>query len=1050
MNTIKLKLAGFLFVLGLLAGFLPGAKLMAAAFQISTPSKAINSTYVTVSGTASAVSGKPMWYEVYEGIAGGKMIDFGAFRPDGQWSFLARHLSAGDNVVKVFAINTSGQTETSVITLTLNVGEDSPVRPRPKPAEVWWGGLGQNGQLSQPGAKWEYVKRFADSYFMHTAIWGNSQDSILQSIIAQTAPYGGKLVAELGGAIDFIDNWADWQYNAWGANGYIKDRFNNAGAILSEVTHDTHAEDVQRIAKAFPSMNEAQIVDYFANGLYKPYWLKNYNIYPHLKHSITSSPVWWPWKQYPALGGDKRNNLKFSANGRNYSIDCADLMNSFNNMAKSIEGHTPFAFFSDIPYYCSTWNEGNNEGVVLREKVRAYEAWLQQTGARHTFVCIEDPGEDLGRQSKDAWDQKFCENGYKSLLLHQREGGRPDRFLFESWYFVDGYAMPSKVTPEDQPNTYTYLAKQGIKFIKGIKDIDGSLEKLTLLKSVSGNTTSITLRNDGESICFPALVAFEQGDSQITARWNGPDGSDISAAIKSAEGWCYTTMLNAGESVTLTCTINAPGGYSKKFIVEAFWNPQDPTGVVRDRIKWTVGSTIPDPFIGNGTGLKGSYFGFMDLTGLKLTRTDTAVDFNWDSGSPDTSLPGTKYSVRWEGYVQPKYTGDWTFTTLSDDGVRLWVNGILLIDNWTDHPPTENSGVTSLTAGQRYSIKMEYFQNLGGARAKLSWAHPYLSKEIIPQTQLYPGSVSTKSIPGKIEAEDYNTMSGVMTQDCVEGTLNVGWIDAGDWMDYSVLVNQSGYYQLELRVASPAATGVSEILLDGSKIATVVIPNTGNWQSWTSTSVSVNLTAGNHTLRIIAAGGAWNINYINFTKDTVSSSSVVMSSSQSSIKSVSSTPVSSSSSSSIAAAGFLKVQAFNGSTAINNNQIYPRLNLVNTGTSSVNLANVKIRYYYTADGTQSQQFWFDWSPVGTANVTGTVVKISRPNADTYLEVGFTAAAGNLNPGQAVEVQARIAKSDWSNFNQSNDYSFNPSGSSYIDWAKTTAYMSGSIQWGVEP
>jgi len=67
-----------------------------------------------------------------------------------------------------------------------------------------------------------------------------------------------------------------------------------------------------------------------------------------------------------------------------------------------------------------------------------------------------------------------------------------------------------------------------------------------------------------------------------------------------------------------------------------------------------------------------------------------------------------------------------------------------------------------------------------------------------------------------------------------------------------------------------------------------------------------------------------------------------------------------------------------------------------------------------------------------------------------VEVGFTSGAGSLNPGASIQVQCRCAKSDWSNCTQSNDYSFNPSASSYVDWTKVTGYVSGTLQWGVEP
>jgi len=156
--------------------------------------------------------------------------------------------------------------------------------------------------------------------------------------------------------------------------------------------------------------------------------------------------------------------------------------------------------------------------------------------------------------------------------------------------------------------------------------------------------------------------------------------------------------------------------------------------------------------------------------------------------------------------------------------------------------------------------------------------------------------------------------------------------------------------------------------------------------------------------------------------------------------------------SSIVVTGNVKVQMFNGSNAAVTNGIAPRFKIVNTGTESINLSDVKLRYYYTIDGEKAQNFWCDWSSAGTANVTGTFVKLAtaKTGADYYLEIGFANAAGTLAAGASVDVQARFSKSDWTNYTQTGDYSFQESGSNYTDWNKVTGYVGGSLAWGIEP
>lgn len=146
--------------------------------------------------------------------------------------------------------------------------------------------------------------------------------------------------------------------------------------------------------------------------------------------------------------------------------------------------------------------------------------------------------------------------------------------------------------------------------------------------------------------------------------------------------------------------------------------------------------------LGRGTGLLGDYyanaFPTNPFVGSPLVRTDSVVNFNWNSTSPDPSIPSVNYTVRWTGMVQPLFTEPYTFYTTTDDGVRLWVNGQLLIDHWVPQSPTTWSGSINLQAGKLYAIEMDFFQAQGGAVAQLAWSSPSTAQAIIPVSQLYP------------------------------------------------------------------------------------------------------------------------------------------------------------------------------------------------------------------------------------------------------------------------------------------------------------------------
>ncbi len=132
------------------------------------------------------------------------------------------------------------------------------------------------------------------------------------------------------------------------------------------------------------------------------------------------------------------------------------------------------------------------------------------------------------------------------------------------------------------------------------------------------------------------------------------------------------------------------------------------------------------------------------------------------------------------------------------------------------------------------------------------------------------------------------------------------------------------------------------------------------------------------------------------------------------------------------------------------NSLQHNVKLVNTGSQSIKLADVKLRYWYTNETKKPQTAQIYWSTIGSQNITAQFTTVdNRANCDTQLELGFKATAGVLNPGSVIEIKLGLNASDWSNYNQSDDYSFNGS-SSYIENLKYTGYVAGALAWGAEP
>ena len=159
-----------------------------------------------------------------------------------------------------------------------------------------------------------------------------------------------------------------------------------------------------------------------------------------------------------------------------------------------------------------------------------------------------------------------------------------------------------------------------------------------------------------------------------------------------------------------------------------------------------------DSIFGDGDGLLGEYFDNIDLTGRFLFRTDATIDFDWGTGPPATGMGNNTFSVRWTGQVEPLYNELYTFRTLSDDGIRLWVDDTLIINQWNDHSATYHTGSIVLQAGLLYNIRVEFYENVGNAVAQLAWSSPSQTLEVIPQSQLYAAD-DPDPIPGQLVTE---------------------------------------------------------------------------------------------------------------------------------------------------------------------------------------------------------------------------------------------------------------------------------------------------------
>jgi hypothetical protein len=159
-------------------------------------------------------------------------------------------------------------------------------------------------------------------------------------------------------------------------------------------------------------------------------------------------------------------------------------------------------------------------------------------------------------------------------------------------------------------------------------------------------------------------------------------------------------------------------------------------------------AAVSEPEVVNGdqtSGLYGEYFDDRTLTKRKLVRIDSMINFNWFAGSPNKDIGFDTFSIRWTGWIKPTATGQYGFRAHVDNGVRLWIDEELVLDDWNDKPPRDvvSAKKIRLRAGKRYSIKLEFFENVGDAQIQLFWTPPGAAEQLVPSSVLIPIDIAT-------------------------------------------------------------------------------------------------------------------------------------------------------------------------------------------------------------------------------------------------------------------------------------------------------------------
>lgn len=525
------------------------------------------------------------------------------------------------------------------------------------------------------------------------------------------------------------------------------------------------------------------------------------------------------------------------------------------------------------------WDGGDNanQSDPVNMPTQAQLNALSKTyGLNCIHVYLEMEGQQVGHNAEKC-DQlvNMAANADLYVILTIGCGNHNGMILDMNWcqrfwaFWAPRYANRTHVIYEshNEPGPYNPASWSST-------DWDNQVTLYNAIRPLAPNTHILTCSFMSFNTAGPALdgITYMKNHgvsfSNASVAWHGYETTEsIDACIGQFQAGF------GGTSPALLCTEFDPQGTYTGFnnMVESHhigWvefifllaNDQDLTGLLKPAIEgsgclwtpdygnWPTPSHSIDPNLAMGKPTTASSVEVAGYEAAKATDGDTTTrwssaysDSQWIAVDLGATYTLNQVSLVWEDAYAKSYQ-----IQISTDNV-----------NWTPiYNTTNGKGGTETFP---VSGTGRYVRMYGTARAT-SYGYSLYEFKVF-------GSQSGFSV--KIEAENFSQMAGVQTEACSDtgGGLNVGYIDAGDWMVYPITLPSTGSYTIQYRVASPN-TGKSfsaDLNAGAIPLGSVSIPNTGGWQNWTTVTQTVTMTAGNYYFGINAGTGGFNVNWFTIT-----------------------------------------------------------------------------------------------------------------------------------------------------------------------------------------
>ena len=406
---------------------------------------------------------------------------------------------------------------------------------------------------------------------------------------------------------------------------------------------------------------------------------------------------------------------------------------------------------SDVSYLVGPWNFGVAAGDMALTGAGGYSG--QGAGAKPAIDwSMYGPGNegcavaDFG--ARTYWQPNGVtgdDNRYTQAALDKKAMNCVSFYLLAAFCAWDGGRLPTTAELDAAWGAETYPWGETAPYYA---DFTGALV-------TSGPKDLANYGNAGGAVYVsPAQVASDQSNHLSIPgdfpKGSGPYGhADLAGnvlAMTSDISQATASQKDVGKGTTVTVA-NAPvvrwhrGGSWQGHKVQASsgfnFVATNRYIAMGGRCAYTAGAPAAASF---PNGFRAEYFGDTTLTTSKGVRVDPYLAFSSKTfANPATATAAAPYSVRWTATLKPRYSETYTFQTVAGDGMRVWVNGTKIIDDWTTHATATRTATMALTAGAPVAIKVEHYNAAGnGVNAKVMWKSPSQLVQVVPASVLTP------------------------------------------------------------------------------------------------------------------------------------------------------------------------------------------------------------------------------------------------------------------------------------------------------------------------